>query len=113
MGNAVVLQLVELVVVQDKSVWLPVDVHHLHRPWLVLVVELLEELAVLLRLYVLDLLDVLHIFLVVVKHRVQRVLHVVHEPAVKDCSAVFFVPLPETWVLVELSKYFIQSRYVG
>lgn len=49
MGNAVVLQLVELVVVQDKSVWLPVDVHHLHRPWLVLVVKLLEELAVLLR----------------------------------------------------------------
>ena len=76
-------------------------------------IELLKKLSIFFLLYVLDLLDLLHIFLVVVKHRMKGVFHVVHEAAVEDCSTVLFVSLPETWVLVKLSKNLVESWYVG
>jgi hypothetical protein len=31
---------------------------------------------------------------------------------IQDCSAVFFIALPETWILVQLSKNLIQSWHL-
>ena len=42
----------------------------------------------------------------------QRVLDIAHESSVEDGSAVFFVPLSETWVLMKLGQNLVQGRNI-
>ena len=112
MWDPIVFNLVHLVLIQDKGMWLSIDVDNLYRPLLMLLVELLEELPIFLLGVVLDLLNLLNIPLVAIKHRMQRILHIVHKPSIQNSSAVFFIPLPEPWILVKLRKNLIECWYI-
>ena len=99
----VALQLVQLVLVDQQNLGLAVQTNELKLLGLVLFVELLvKELVLLLRLgYVVS------FSLVLLKHRVNRVLEVAHELTVEHGATVLLVPLSEARVLVQLGQDFV------